>query len=137
MKEELTEEQKLAKESTNLDQFYFIHTNKLVLFGLSERHEAIANNAANPITSVCFDVGKKQRSQNQVSGKHKSKVCSIDAFIVGGTRLDSRTIVCEVRCADGKVYKVRSFVNNAYVIEMNQRIVDAPQLLATKVWTCL
>ena len=73
MKEDLTEEQKLAKESTNLDQFYFIHTNKLVLFGLSEKHEAIANNATNPITSVCFDVGKKQRSQNQVSGKHKSK----------------------------------------------------------------
>ena len=54
-------------------------------------------------------------------------------LLVGGTRLDSRTIVCEVRCADDRVYKVRSFVTNAFVIEMNQRIVENPQLLASKV----
>ena len=58
-----------------------------------------------------------------MSGKSKS----------GGIRLDPRTIVCEIRCADGKVYKVRSFVGNAYVIEMNQRIVSNPQLIASKV----
>lgn len=74
MKEEdLSEEQKREKETTCLDQYYFVHTNKLVLFGLSERHEAIANNASNPIISVSFDSGKKHRSHKQVSGKSKSK----------------------------------------------------------------
>ena len=71
--EELSEEQKREKETTCLDQYYFVHTNKLVLFGLSEKHEAIANNAANPIISVSFDSGKKHRSHKQVSGKSKSK----------------------------------------------------------------
>ena len=46
--------------------------------------------------------------------------------IGGGTRLDPRTIVCEIRCEDGKTYKVRSFVSNAFIIEMNQRIVENP-----------
>jgi hypothetical protein len=60
MKEEiLTEEQKREKETTCIDQFYFVHSNKLVLFGLSEKHEAIVNNHVNPIVSVSFDSGKK------------------------------------------------------------------------------
>ena len=46
--------------------------------------------------------------------------------------MDPRTIVCEIRCQDGRLYKVRSFVSNAYLIEMNQRIVQNPQLLASK-----
>ena len=46
--------------------------------------------------------------------------------------MDPRTIVCEVKCQDGKLYKVRSFIGNAYVIEMNHNIVQNPQLLATK-----
>lgn len=79
MKEEdLSEEQKREKETTCLDQYYFVHTNKLVLFGLSEKHEAIANNTANPIISVSFDSGKKHRSHKQVSGKSKSKNHSIN-----------------------------------------------------------
>ena len=46
--------------------------------------------------------------------------------------MDPRTIVCEIRCQDGRLYKVRSFVSNAYLIEMNQRIVQNPQLLVSK-----
>ncbi|TNV75928.1 hypothetical protein FGO68_gene1826 [Halteria grandinella] len=117
-----SEEQLALKENICLDQFYFIHSNKLVLFGLSPRHEAIVNNSQNPITGVSFDANKKQRSQNKVTGKSKS----------GGTRLDPRTIVCEISTQNGKVYKVRSFVGNAYLIEMNQRVVQNPQLLAQK-----
>ena len=99
-----------------------------MLFGLSERHEAIVNNSNNPIVSVSFDSGKKHRSDVKVSGKAKSKVFQfiILCVIGGGTRLDPRTIICEVRCQDGKLYKVRSFVANGYVIEMNQRVVQNP-----------
>ena len=57
--QEMSEEQKRERETTCLDQFYFVHSNKLVLFGLSERHEAIVNNSTNPIVSVSFDSGKK------------------------------------------------------------------------------
>ena len=65
------------------------------------------------------------------------RVLLIDIFLGGGIRLDPRTIICEVRCEDGKVYKVRGFVSNGYVIEMNQRIVQTPQLLANKVFYTL
>ena len=57
-----------------LDQYYFMHSNKLVLFGLSEKHEVIVNSEKNPIVSVTFDANKTHRSQKQVKGKHKSKL---------------------------------------------------------------
>ena len=69
----LTAEQLQNKDTAIHDQYYFVHTNKLVLFGLAERHEAIVNNSVNPIVSVSFDSGKKHRSDNKVSGKSKSK----------------------------------------------------------------
>ena len=43
-----------------LDQFYFIHSNKLILFGLSSKHEAIINHSVNPIISVSFEADKKK-----------------------------------------------------------------------------
>ena len=69
----IKQEQLKEKDSAVHDQYYFVHSNKLVLFGLSERHEAIVNNSTNPIVSVSFDSGKKHRSDNKVSGKSKSK----------------------------------------------------------------
>ena len=54
----------IERDTTNMDQFYFVHTNKLVLFGLSEKHEAIRENARNPIVYVSFDSGKHKRSNN-------------------------------------------------------------------------
>ena len=69
----IKEDQLKEKESAVHDQYYCVHTNKLVLFGLSERHEAITNNSTNPIVSISFDSGKKHRSDNKVSGKSKSK----------------------------------------------------------------
>ncbi len=48
-------------DSICLDQYYFIHSNKLVLFGLSSRHEAIINHSINAIISVSFDADKKKQ----------------------------------------------------------------------------
>ena len=37
----LTEAQRQERDTAVLDQYYFVHSNKLVLFGLSEKHEAV------------------------------------------------------------------------------------------------
>eukprot|EP00347_Sterkiella_histriomuscorum_P018799 403344131 len=106
-----------------LDQFYFMHSNQLVLFGISNRHEAIKNNDTNPIVSVNFDCDRKQkRGDSQVKGKSKS----------GAIKLDPRTMLCEIKCQDGTYYKIRSFVKNAQILEMNKRLCLNPQLLASK-----
>ena len=76
----MTEEQKQARETAVHDQYYFIHSNKLVLFGISERHEAIVNNDKNPIVEVSFDINKKNRSDKKVTGKHKSKSFDIKLY---------------------------------------------------------
>jgi hypothetical protein len=52
-----------ADDVTCLDQYYFVHSNKVILFGISSKHEAIINHSTNPITSVNFDVGGKSRTQ--------------------------------------------------------------------------
>lgn len=64
-----------------LDQYYFIHSNKLMLFGLSTKHEAIVSNAENPITEITYDINKKDRSKTQVFGKSKSKFIQTNNFI--------------------------------------------------------
>ena len=53
--------------------------------------------------------------------------------IEGGIRADPRTILCEIKCEDGKIYKIRSFLENAQVYELNTRIALDPELLITKV----
>ena len=55
----------------NLDQYFFIHSNKLILFGLSPRHEAITKHKSgeDEIAEVKFD---QNRTQN-ISGKRKCK----------------------------------------------------------------
>ena len=44
-----------------------------MLFGITEKHEAVTNNKQNKIVSVVFDVGGKKRSENKVKGKKKCK----------------------------------------------------------------
>ncbi|CDW89801.1 UNKNOWN [Stylonychia lemnae] len=125
-----------SDDQSCLDQYYFEHSNKLILFGISQKHEAVVNHATNPIISVNFDTDRKrQRGDNQVVGKSKSKINSLLYLIhLGGAiRLDPKTVVCEIKCQDGKYYKVRSFISNAHILELNKRLLANPEILALKV----
>ena len=47
-------------------------------------------------------------------GRAKVKFCSLLLMSTGGAiRIDPRTILAEIKCEDGKSYKVRSFIGNA------------------------
>lgn len=67
---------------SNLEQYYHIHSNKLVLFGITSNHDAIKNHAQNPILKVKFS----EERTSGISGKRKQ----------GATNIDWCTIVCEI-----------------------------------------
>ena len=101
-----------------LDQYYFLHSNKLLLLGLSPRHTAIVahKTGKDKIKAVQFN---ESRTQN-ISGKRKS----------GAAKMDFFTIVCTIEMESGTTYKVRSFIKNVKMIEYNDRLVKMPELLA-------
>ena len=65
-----------------LDQFYYFHSNKVVLFGLSEKHAAVVNHATDPILEIKW-VGDRMAG---ISGKRKQ----------GAISLEYASIICEV-----------------------------------------
>ena len=46
--------------------------------------------------------------------------------------MDFTSVVCEVHMESEKVYKIRSFVKRAGLIEVNERLKENPQLLVEK-----
>lgn len=55
--------------------------------------------------------------------------CDIDG--VGGAKfLDERSVVCEIKCRDGRWYKPRCFLKNAKLLEVNESIIANPDLLS-------
>ncbi|XP_055525790.1 protein Abitram [Wyeomyia smithii] len=93
------------------------HSNRVCLIGLASNHEAFSRG----IKSVSFEVGKIDRSQNQVSGKKKS----------GGMIVQADSTLALVTCNDGHVFKVRGCVQGK-LIEVNQRIIQGVELLRTE-----
>ena len=41
-------------------------------------------------------------------------------------RIDLFTILCTIEMASGEVFKIRSFVKNAKLIEVNERLTENP-----------
>jgi hypothetical protein len=54
-------------------------------------------------------------------------------YIDGAAKMDTKTIVCEVTMESGKVYKLRSFLKNASILEFNDNITKNFDLLLDKV----
>lgn len=90
------------------------HSNRICLIGLAPGHVAFEKG----IKAITFEVGKIDRSQNQVSGKKKS----------GGMILQMDSTLALVTCEDGSVYKVRGCVQGK-LVEVNQRVVNDLDLL--------
>ncbi|XP_053695433.1 protein Abitram [Sabethes cyaneus] len=90
------------------------HSNRICLIGLASNHEAFSRG----IKSISYEVGKINRSQNQVSGKKKS----------GGMIVQADSTLALVTCNDGSVFKVRSCIQGK-LVEVNQRLVENVGLL--------
>ena len=85
-----------------------MHSNKLVLFGLSPNHTAIQNHTKDPICEVKFNTER----QENISGKRKA----------GALSTEHTTVVCEIVTRSGVVYKIRAFVNKCKLIEVNEKL---------------
>lgn len=90
------------------------HSNRICLIQLAPEHVAFRLG----IKSVSFEVGKIDRSQNQVSGKKKS----------GGMIVQADSTLALVTCNDESVFKVRGCVQGK-LVEVNQRVVQDVGLL--------
>lgn len=99
------------------DHLVLFHTNKICLIGLVPNHIALKKG----ITSINYDIGNMDRSQNQVKGKGKK----------GGMNLQPNSALAIITCADGSTYKVESCIT-AKLLEMNERVVQKPELLGTE-----
>lgn len=93
------------------------HSNRICLIGLASNHEVFSRG----IKSVSYEVGKIDRSHNQVSGKKKS----------GGMIIQADSTLAIVTANDGTVFKIRGCVQGK-LVEVNQRIVQDVELLRTE-----
>ncbi|XP_063848749.1 protein Abitram-like [Scylla paramamosain] len=93
-----------------------VHTNKLCLVTLSDRHPALA--PGQEITQVSYEVGKFNRLDNQVSGKGKR----------GAQMMGPQSPVCIITCADGSRHLVLAGVHGK-LVEVNERLLANPKLL--------
>ena len=133
-----TQPEVIEDPDINVDQYYFVHSNHLVLFGLSKKHDIfqkIREGIFDPAKlKISFDrKGKasKMEAASKVSGKKK----------LNATQLDQKTMICEIRCGwtdehlaslpeppkyDSKLYKPRALLDGAKIIEINERIIENP-----------
>lgn len=93
------------------------HSNRICLIGLAPGHVAFERK----IKSLSFEVGKIDRSQNQVSGKKKS----------GGMIIQPSSTLALITCEDGSVYKLRGCVQGK-LVEVNQNVVQDVKLLGVE-----
>jgi len=90
------------------------HPNGLCIVGLAPSH---------PIVFRKLSVNEfKFLQTTQFSGKHKR----------GAFHSQFETILAQATCGDGSVHKFRANVRG-FVVELNQRLVTEPSLLATRV----
>mmetsp|Transcript_11318 Transcript_11318/g.19055 ORF Transcript_11318/g.19055 Transcript_11318/m.19055 type:complete len:105 (+) Transcript_11318:248-562(+) len=89
------------QEEIKLDQYYFEHSNHLILFGIAATHDLfdkVRQGLVKPETlQILFDrKGKSSKieSTQKISGKKK----------LNAVFLDRKTMVCEIRCDYSDLY---------------------------------
>ncbi|XP_039491204.1 protein Abitram [Drosophila santomea] len=90
------------------------HSNRICLICLAPEHPALGQG----ISSVNFDIGNVDRSQNVVKGKGKK----------GGMILQAESTLALVTTANGESYKVPSCIRGK-LVEVNTALVEEPKLL--------
>lgn len=102
-------------DTDNEDHQILFHSNRICLIGLAPSHIVFLKG----IKSVNFDIGGVDRRQNHLSGKGKK----------GAMNLQPTTALAIVTCKDDSQYKVVSCITGK-LIEVNERLIDNPELLA-------
>ncbi|XP_017047080.1 protein Abitram [Drosophila ficusphila] len=90
------------------------HSNRICLICLAPDHPALSQG----ISSVNFDIGNVDRSQNVVKGKGKK----------GGMILQAESTLALVTTENGETYKVPSCIRGK-LVEVNTGLVEEPKLL--------
>ncbi|KAF5181627.1 Simiate [Thalictrum thalictroides] len=98
------------------DQYVHRHPNGLCVIGLAPAHIALRDKNE-PVTSVDFNVGKSDRSEIKVTGKHKR-----NARI-----FEPNSALCKVFVKETS-YVVRCCVKGS-LLEVNDRLIKQPELL--------
>ncbi|CBK22195.2 uncharacterized protein [Blastocystis hominis] len=98
-----------------------MHSNTICIVSLAFGHDIITKGKR--CVKVVFGKGKDHRDlvKNDVSGKRKK----------GGIWVEESTILCEITCDDGSVYKIAACIR-ARLLEVNLRLLEEPELLNTK-----
>ncbi|KAK1324998.1 hypothetical protein QJS10_CPA01g00361 [Acorus calamus] len=97
------------------DQYIYRHANGLCVVGLAPTHVAFAEEGG--VKSVDFNVGKSDRSEMKVTGKHKRNA----------RVLEPNSALCKVITKDNS-YVVRCCVKGT-LLEVNGRLIKQPELL--------
>lgn len=112
----------VRKEEDN-DTCLLFHSNKICLVTLAKSHAIFKKNLG--IRKVNFKVSEKlDRSSNKVVGKGKR----------GGQHVIESSVLCLIECDDGSVHNIMAGVKGK-LVEINDHLVDDPQLLLTKAET--
>jgi len=90
------------------------HSNRICLICLAPDHPALSQG----ISSVNFDIGNVDRSQNVVKGKGKK----------GGMILQAESTLALLTTESGETYKVPSCIRGK-LVEVNTALVEEPKLL--------
>jgi len=90
------------------------HSNRICLICLAPDHPALSQG----ISSVNFDIGNVDRSQNVVKGKGKK----------GGMILQAESTLALLTAESGETYKVPSCIRGK-LVEVNTALVEEPKLL--------
>jgi len=98
----------------NEDHQVLFHSNRICLVGLAPSHVAFVKG----IKSVDFNIGNYDRRENHCSGKGKK----------GAMNLQPSSALAVVTCKDDTQFKVVSCITGK-LIEVNERLVDKPELL--------
>lgn len=99
----------------NEDHQILIHSNRICLIGLAPSHIAFEKG----IKSVDFNIGNIDRRENHCSGKGKK----------GAMNLQPTSALAIITCKDDTQYKIISCITGK-LIEVNERLIDNPELLA-------
>ena len=106
----------------NEDHYIHLHSNKLALVGLSDRHEILVKKLK--IVKVEFNLNRNGKSllENKVSGKKKK----------GATWLSPTDPICHLTCENEKVFTIRCCIG-ANLLELNEKLLKQPELITQDV----
>lgn len=102
------------------DQCILTHSNKLSVITLAPSHPILKEGKV--VTKVGFQVGPNtNRLENKVTGKGKR----------GAQTMTPSSPLCQITCSDGSSYTPCACMR-CFLVEVNENLLEQPQLIMTK-----